>query len=589
VISRVRLDEQAGQVQQKLAYTIDYQPADHLTVRVPRRLAESGQLEFQYGGQPLTPSGTGVTPVAPLRSDGTPQDSSGPVPMQLDLPKACIGACELEVRYPLRLGELAPGVVQLVHHKPVVLPLPLVMPDEGRLRSNTLLVTTPPELKVRPSGGGPAVWKKVVQESGSPPGLQLSTDQPTPEVQLEVELDEEEGTTVVERAWIQTWLIPSARRDRAVFSFTSDRKELAVVVPAGAATDRVQVLLDGRPIAGQPDDQGRVIIPLSANPTRGRHLLEVQSEFPPQRRAPGHLSIELPRLAGDVRVDWLYWQLVVPWNEHVIAAPQGLTSEFAWQRDGYFWGRKPLLDQSELASWVGLEPGADGSQNKVVSHGVNCYLFSSMGNLERCELRTAWRSWILLSASGAALVAGLLLIYVPLTRHPGALFVATIVLLYVGILYYPEPALLLAQAASLGLALALVAGLLQRSVARRRRRVAVLETPSAVLERASTQSHYLLPTAGTQSSTQAAPAVGDRAQETGVRGQESGISGHGTGDSGQGAGGRSGRQTEDQNPSPLTPHSSPLTPRPSTLNPQPSTLNPQPSTLNPPQTPGANA
>ena len=554
VTSRVRLDEQVGQVQQKLAYRIDYEPADHLTVRVPRGLAESGQLEFRYGGQPLTPSGTGVTLVAPPRHDGDPPDTSGPVAMQLDLPEACIGTCELEVRYPLRLGELAPGVVQLVHHKPAVLPLPLVMPEEGHLSSNTLLVTTTPELKVRPSGDGPAVWKKVVQESGPPPGLQLSTDQPTPQVQLEVELDEEEGTTVVERAWIQTWLIPSARRDRAVFSFTSDRKELALVVPAGAATDRVQVLLDGKPLAAQADNQGRLVIPLSANPTQGRHLLEVQSDFPPQWRAPGHLSIELPRLAGDVRVDWLYWQLVVPWNEHVIATPQGLTSEFAWQRDGYSWGRKPLLDQSELASWVGLEPGANGPHNQAVPRGVNCYLFSSMGDVERCELRTAGRSWILLIASGAALVAGLLLIYIPLARHPGTLFVATIVLLYVGLLYYPEPALLLAQAASLGLALALVAGLLERSVARRRRRAAALESPSVVLERASTQSHYPLPMAGTQSSTRAAPAVGDRGHGSGARGQEAGVSIR--------------RQMGD---------------------PKSSTLNPQPSTLNPPQTPDANA
>jgi hypothetical protein len=500
VTGRVSLDEQGGQVQQKLAYTIDYEPADNLTVEVPRPLAESGQLEFYYGGQPLTP--------AVLPGDGNRQDTSGPVRMQIDLPQACIGTCELEVRYPLRLVELVPGMAQLARHKPVVLHLPLVMPGAVALLSNKLYVTALPELKVRlPDHEAPAVWQKEVQQPGLPPGLRLSAGQATSQVDLEVELDPQEGTTVVERAWVQTWLIPSARRDRAVFAFTSEQKELALIIPAGATADRVQAWLDGRQVVGRTDNQGRLLIPFSGDTNQGGHLLELQCEFPPGPRSPGHLSIELPRLAGDVRVEALYWQLAVPWNEHVVAAPEGLTNEFTWQWNGYFWGRQPLLDQSELAAWVRLGPGTQGPQQEFAPHGVNYYLFSSMGNVERCELRTAARSWILLSASGAALVAGLLLIYVPLTRHPAALLVSAVGLLCVGILYYPEPAVLLAQAASLGLALALLAGVLERSLARRRRVATALETPSVIMERASTQAHYPVPAAGTQSSTQSAPAI----------------------------------------------------------------------------------
>ena len=65
----------------------------------------------------------------------------------------------------------------------------------------------------------------------------------------------------------------------------------------------------------------------------------------------------------------------------------------------------------------------------------------------------------MLSASGTALIVGLLLIYVPVTRHPAALLVAGAALATLGVLY-PEPACLAAQASSLGLMLALVAALL---------------------------------------------------------------------------------------------------------------------------------
>lgn len=509
VASQVSLDERAAQVQQRMSYTIDYEPADRLTVRVPKSVAESDQLAFQLDGQPLTPV------VLPGASDR--QDGGEPVRMRIDLPQARIGGCELQVQYLLRLGELVPGVPQLVQGNSVRLNLPLVMPEAEILSSNKLQVIGSPEIRLKPVDGD-LTWSDVVRPSGSAPGLYLSADRPVTRAPVAAELNQRHGATVVDRVWVQTWLIPSARRDRAVFSLRSDQKELVLVVPAGAVMDRVQVLLDGDQVPERPDKNGRLVIPLAGGASQGRHLLEVRSDFPRKRHPPGRLSIELPRLEGDARVDWLYWQLLVPWNEHVIAAPTELTSEFTWRWDGYFWGRKALLDQSDLEDWVGLKGLTDGSRERFSPRGVNCYLFSSMGNVERCELLTAWRSWILLGASGAALVAGLILIYVRLSRHPATLFVVAVMLLFAG-MAYPEPMLLLAQAASLGLALALLAGLLERSVARRRRLTTLPEPPSAVLEKASTRTHYPLRSegyvpspsdgmpAGRGSSTQTAPAM----------------------------------------------------------------------------------
>lgn len=493
VTSRVSLGVQAGQVQQKLAYTIDYEPVDHLTVEVPRRLAESGQLEFQFDGQSVTP--------VPPPGDAAWEVASGSVPMQIDLPEARIGACELAVQYPLRFAELVPGFTPLVANKPVVVPVSLVMPGEGNLSGNRLYVTAVPEIKVGLRQGSAPVWEKEAQASGSQGGLQLSTGQRTALVELEVGLEDEQRATVVERAWLQTWLTHAARQDRAVFSFTSNQKQLVLVIPAEAKLNRAQVRLDGQWVKGQTDDQGRPVIPLSNQASQRRHLLELRVDFPGGRAPPGRLSVELPRLGGDVAVYEMYWQLVLPRDEHLFATPKGLTGEFAWR-----WrGRDPLLDQSELGSWVGLGESAVASQEKFAPRGVNRYLFSGTGEAARYEVRTAGRSWIVLCASGTALVVGLLLIYVPPIRHPGTLFTGAVVLLCVWMVY-PEPTLLLAQAASLGLALTLLAGFLQRSVAWRRGAVP-LESPSAILEKASTQTHYPVPAPGASSSTQTAPVI----------------------------------------------------------------------------------
>ena len=81
-----------------------------------------------------------------------------------------------------------------------------------------------------------------------------------------------------------------------------------------------------------------------------------------------------------------------------------------------------------------------------------------------------------------------------------------VVLLCAGLLY-AEPALLVAQAASLGLALVLLAGLLERSVARRRRETALPEASNAILDKGSTEIQYPLPAAAKGVSTRTAPPV----------------------------------------------------------------------------------
>ena len=116
--------------------------------------------------------------------------------------------------------------------------------------------------------------------------------------------------------------------------------------------------------------------------------------------------------------------------------------------------------------------------------GTNRYLFSRLGDATSLSIRVAERALIVLSASGVALILGLLLIYVPFVRQAGMLFVLGLTLVTLGLLF-PEPALLLAQASSLGVLLAILSAWLRDSHLRRRGRGVIVHAGS-VSDRKST-------------------------------------------------------------------------------------------------------
>jgi hypothetical protein len=289
----------------------------------------------------------------------------------------------------------------------------------------------------------------------------------------------------------------SQREDRAVFRVTSSEKELEVIVPGGAGVPPT-LLLDGKPIALRADGS-HVFIDLPGDGNPRPHVIEMDYGFANGRPPRGDMAVEFPRFSHDPWVHRFYWQLVLPRNENIISPPGEFTCEFTWGWSGYFWGRRPLLEQPQLETWIGarhLTPVSDASSR---------YLFSGLGRIHGGELRTAGRAWIVLVASAVVLIVGLVWIYVPVTRHPAALLLLAVLLLSLGALY-PETTLLAAQAASLGLLLALVAAVLRRSI-ERRPPPAYRESSQVIMERGSTQPFQPLPNAGNQVSTGSSPPV----------------------------------------------------------------------------------
>lgn len=444
----VLLTDAGATIEQKFAYSIAHEPIGQFTISVPRDLAMKRIQVSIDGGKPVS---TLLTPKDPAADPKSPT-----VLAKVALPEPCIGECELTLHYSVPSETAASETVAV----------PLAMPADGQLTSNDLVVSCDKSIHLTPRKGPWTVSDRDAADLDGRTTLSLTAPKPVNSIDFDVRRPafRQAESTVVDRAWIQSWLASSERQDRAVFRLTTSQKQLDVTLPSGAVAEDAALFVDGQIVEPRRLDERRLGIPLPGA-RRGQPLtVELRYHFDSARPPRGNVQIDFPQLTPEAWIERLYWQVILPANEHLLGTPSGFNGEFLWQWD-VCWGRVPLLDQEQLESWSGAAP------RDPIPDRANVYLFSAFGKLEGAHFRTAARSWIVLCASGAALIAGLLLIYLPISRHPVTLIAAGLALLSAGAVA-PEPTLLLAQAACLGLTLTLLAGLLERGVARRRRKVA---------------------------------------------------------------------------------------------------------------------
>ncbi len=388
-----------------------------------------------------------------------------PLRMRVALPKACIGPCEITARY--ALPPLADAGNRTVR-------VPLVMPLDAELTGNNVSVTAGAEQQVDVA---PGVWSAVeggLGQAASPRTRDFAATRRTAEIVLKLQGESGgDAAIVVERAWIQTCVTKSAtaaRQDHAVFQLATRRHELEITLPEGAAREQASVQLNGVPVIPRTRADSLLVIPLSADRMSAdrvsaegetpRYVLSLQYHFPGPRAGQGTMQFAFPSLGDDTWVRRVYWQLLLPPEEHLVVPPREWTGEFAWGWNHFYFGRQPVLSQTDLEAWVGLRHPSYAP----APAGMNNYLFSSLGRIGPCEIVTAGRSTIVFVASGLALLAGLLLIYVRAARHPVVLLAATAILAGL-VAIYPELALMAAQAAVVGLALALLAIFLRQLTA----------------------------------------------------------------------------------------------------------------------------
>ncbi len=461
----IHVAQRECQVEQKLSYTVAHEPIDRLSFEVPRALADGKSLEVLLAGRAL--------PLA-IQPDQT-LTSEGPVKMTAALldesgkPGERIGALSVVARYTATHDQLAPEASLSVD-------VPVVMPLDGELTNNIAAILPAQGLKAiyREGAWSPASTPTNRSEPGA--GLQLTSKERLNVVPLAVLVESREslGTTVIERAWIQSQLGVSGRQDRAVYAFTTTESRFELTLPKQIVPADVLVLLDRQPVAAAVGADRKLAVDLPKESSRRPHVLEITYRFRGRDSSDWPAALEAPRPPEETWLRRLYWQVHLPPHEHLLFTPAGLVSESAWRFNGLYFGRQPLRTQSDLESWSGA-----ASQSSEASG--NTYLFSSLGPATELELWSARRTWIVFGASLSMLSLGMLLIYLPLLRRAVLLLMVAAVT-SLGLLY-PDPVVLLLEAGSLGVALVLLAGLLERVVAGRRSRVPTRRGASSVLDR----------------------------------------------------------------------------------------------------------
>ncbi len=454
--SKISLHPRQIDVAQSFVYQIRYEPLDRFVLDVPRKLFDDRKLKFTIGEESVEAYEAAEQPSSDRRS------------VRISLKQPSLGQVRLDVSYALAEPELSAARASATD-------IPLVVSSDGRNSSNAATVTADSGIRIEQREGPWSVVEPTKNSPAEPSSLRLTTAEPAEELRLALAIDDRRSaqTTFIDRAWVQSWLTKSVRQDQAVYSITGDADSLRIRLPRGIQSRDVELALDGKPTAPTADAAGSLLVNLGESSGRRDHLLALRYQFEGQATETGWLAFELPTFDKHVKVRTTYWQLALPADESLITAGGNLAPEYIWRWRDYGLGieRVPLKEQPQLEQWVGMpitNRGSDSAKRTTAAwlddelpSRTNRYLFSSVGQEARFEILAVPRWALMFAASLGALFVGLSVMYVPSLRAPRVL-IATAVILLAAVMLWPEQALLLAQAASFGVCLAVVSFVLRR-------------------------------------------------------------------------------------------------------------------------------
>jgi hypothetical protein len=463
-LARITIDEQQYQVQQELHYSVAYEPVQQVWLDIPATLLLRRSLqvllvpELEDG---LAAESDAAEPqVLPWTEEGdrVSRDPDVRRIVRVDLLQDRIGRFQLLLRY----GGQQPT---LQADQTVTVPIGLVVPEPD---ATSVFQQNRVELIV--DGVVQAVpreekWQRAeaalanLPESSNPV---FRASEFTDSMPLVVTLGQPGGTvsTQLHQLWLQTYLTSSVRYERAVMRLTTGDRRVRIELPQLARDfpANLRAAINQQPLNVKTlivNDQGVLEIFLPAGEQKSQ-VVELWYWSDPASVMPA-LEIEPPGVVGASSVDRMFWQLITPASEHLLSGPANMTSEQRWTWSRWYWQRQSHMQQSDLEQWIGA------TVQEGMPSGTNQYLFTSIGPVGSFTVNTVRRSLLVLVVSGVTLLVGVLLIYLPIVRHPLTLLTVTIALAAASV-NWPQVVLLIAQAALLGGSLVLLARLLQRGV-----------------------------------------------------------------------------------------------------------------------------
>ncbi len=204
---------------------------------------------------------------------------------------------------------------------------------------------------------------------------------------------------------------------------------------------RVEAFVDGKSV-GVENRRGWLVVDLPGD--LESHSLELNVWIPQDSLA--SISTVQPLVQLPSGLGRVFWQVIAPLDSHVVWASPTVGRAMSWQFDQWRLYRQSSLSDQELARLVG---GAS-----VEMPPGNRYLYLGT-DLPAFEVKIASRTILWLIVASTVLFATVMLIYIPVTRHPLTAVIAA--LAFAGlILIAPDAAVLAGQLGLISLVLVIV-------------------------------------------------------------------------------------------------------------------------------------
>ncbi|MEX2168106.1 MAG: hypothetical protein WD851_02260 [Pirellulales bacterium] len=467
VESHVGVSRQLTHVQHTLSFDAKYRPVSEIDLSMPSELMRdaSFRLALLPGDGAADDNGleTDRAPEGmPLQFqaaeiDDQPDASEPPQVIAVALPQPQLGRFRVRATYTrpsevARDGTLAPSVVPL--------PMPVQMPVTSQLA--IVSVREIEQLELAPTERD-LLWSATPPIGSSAIGeTVLKAKEPTSELPLSFRpvQSSDEGRTVVDQVWHQSWCAANARQQRVVYRLRSNAPQVTVELPLGIAGREVEVAIDGAPTINFERREAQIVVPLTATDEMAAHTLELRYLESTPLGPWDQLQIEFPQIGGEATLAELYWQVIVPKNYWIVRRPSTLAQAHVWAWSAGGLRPAPVKSTRDLAGIGGVRDLREPDSGEAE------YLFSGFGPRPMLTATVARGEIIHLIVAGMVLAVGFGLLYVPALRRLPVMFGAAVALLFVGAAY-PDWLLICAPALAIGAALALLACLLFALVPRR--------------------------------------------------------------------------------------------------------------------------
>ncbi len=290
-------------------------------------------------------------------------------------------------------------------------------------------------LSVDAARGDGVAWSVNLPSGSSPLEIQLA---PLEAVQQQL--------TTTDKMWLQTWLSPSGREDRAVWQLTTSASSVTFRLPTITASN-ILVLVDGKQttFALQPSGVLKIDVPSSSR-TQER-VIELWYTLGTGLSSSGYSqrTLDPPTMVEAPSTRRFFWQLCLPESQLLLVDPPGYGSQTSWQQQGPWWSRRSSLSQRDLEDWIAA------THQDQLPPALQQSLYADFGKPRPLVVTVISRRLLILIVSGLVVLVGLAILQLTWARHPSLLLVAGITI-FAASAMFPYGAFLAAQAAMIGMA-----------------------------------------------------------------------------------------------------------------------------------------